>query len=121
LDFSHEIIDLSNKPPEFLQLYAKASGGAGAAKVPLLQTKESTIIESLDISRAVCRGSPLYPQESASTVDAFVALWCNEVEGAYYDVLRASSESQARFALAGYVASLAQLEDRLWQQRMQRR
>ena len=105
-----------------MDLYAKACGGSGSAKVPLLEMGDgSIIVESLDISRAICRDSVLYPPDDARLVDEFVHLWCDTIEGAYYDILRASTESQARFAVAGLISALSQLEDRLWQQRMQRR
>ena len=54
-------------------------------------------------------------------MDDFIHLWCATIEGAYYDILRASTDAQARFAVAGFISALSQLEDRLWQQRMQRR
>jgi len=49
--FTHEIIDLADKPSEFLRLSELASGGKGKSTVPLLEMGEDVVSESLDIVR----------------------------------------------------------------------
>ena len=49
--FTHEIIDLADKPSEFLSLSERASGGRGKSTVPLLEMGEDVVSESLDIVR----------------------------------------------------------------------
>ncbi len=115
MPFQHEIIDLSRKPAEFLDLYGR-SGRAGSAKVPLLELDGEVIVESIDIARRVARlpgGESLLPPDGASRVDAFVRLWTGRVEGAYYDVLSAPSEPAAGLATSALVATLVQVEDAL--------
>lgn len=118
--FEHKLIDLARKPAEFTTLHAGASGaGAGAgAKVPLLQIGPEVVIESIDICRRIAaewpdRGADLSADERH--VGPFIELWTGRVEPAYYGVLSAGDESQARFALSGLVGALAEVEDRLWQ------
>ena len=87
--FQHELIDLARKPPEFLELHASVKPGE-TAKVPL-ELDGRVIVESVDVARAVCDGTPLYPPGEAACIDDFVAHW-STVERAYYAVLSASSE-----------------------------
>ena len=44
--FTHEIIDLSDKPSEFLRLSEVASGGRGTSTVPLLEMGEDVVCAS---------------------------------------------------------------------------
>ena len=106
-----------------MRLYASAvGGGAAVAKVPLLETSSGgVVVESIDIVRHLARGTELCPPGESGSLDAFVDLWTGTVERAYYDVLRASSEAQARFALTGLISALSQLEERLWECKMQQR
>jgi len=112
---------LARKPPRFLELASTAGRDAATAKVPLLECADGVIVESLDIARHLTRSTPLYPAGDSVAVDGFIELWCETVERTYYDVLRAGCNAEARSALAAFITALSQLEDRLWQQRMQRR
>lgn len=96
-------------------------GAGGRAKVPLLEAGGRVLVESIDIARDLARNSRLYPPGDAALIDGFIKQWCGDVEGAYYSVLRAESETQARSALAGLISALARLEESFWAQRMQRR
>lgn len=91
--------------------------------VPLLQLDDGSLVtESVPISRRIAtqfdEQAQLLPAADAPTVDAFVKLWTGRVEPAYYDVLRADSESQARFKSAALIEVLAQVEERLFAARM---
>ena len=86
--YKRQLIDLARKPPEFLELHASVKPGE-TAKVPLLELDGRVIVESVDVARAVCDGTPLYPPGEAACIDDFVSHWCT-VERAYYAVLSAS-------------------------------
>lgn len=116
MPFEHKLIDLARKPAEFTALYARAAGAGATAKVPLLDLAgEHPIAESLDIARHVAErlgGDALLP--AAPEVEGFISLWTERVETAYYDVLRAQSEPEARRARAALLEALALVEDRLF-------
>ena len=92
--------------------------------VPLLQLDDGSVVtESVPVSRRIAMtfgDRTLLPPADTSVVDSFVDLWTRRVEPAYYDVLRASTESQARFATAGYIESLAALDEQLFASAMRR-
>ena len=94
--FDHVIIDLANKPAEFLAL----SPTPHAAKVPLLELDDGTVVvESVDVARRIATDfgdRRLLPTGTERHVDAFVELWTGWVEHTYYAVLTAQSEAQAR-------------------------
>lgn len=122
--FTHELIDLSRKPAEFLELSRAA--GAPRGQVPLLEIEGDVIVESEVIVRRIATsfstGVNLAPAGSSGQhVEAFIALWSGCVESAYYDVLRASSESKVGAATAGLLSALADVETALWARRMESR
>ena len=98
--FDHAIIDLANKPAEFLAL----SPTPHSAKVPLLELDDgSVVVESVDVARRIATdfgGRRLLPIHAERRVDAFVALWTGRAEPAYYAVLTAQSEAQVRLERA---------------------
>lgn len=126
MPFRHELIDLSDKPAEFRALYATARGGA--AKVPLLELGEAgeaeAVVESLDIIRRIASewaGTGTDLAAGARHVEPFIELWTGRVEPAYYELLSAPSEPDARAARAGLIDSLAAVEESLWQRRLESR
>ena len=129
MPFEHEIINLSDKPPRFLELYERAAGGSETAKVPLLELFSSggsdVVIESEVVARRIATeyqtGSELLPPGDASHVDRFIKLWTGRVETTYYKVLRADCESSKMMHLAEFCASLAEVESALWERRVEGR
>jgi len=127
--FEHEIIELSDKPPRFLELYARATGHSQTAKVPLLELFSSggseVVIESEVVARRVATefetGSELLPPGDGSHVNRFIELWTRRVETSYYKVLSAECESSKMMHLAEFASSLAEVENALWERRMESR
>ena len=115
--FTHEIIDLSRKPAEFLEL-------SPTGMVPLLQLDDGSLVtESVPVSRRIASqfaDEQLLPPRESSRIDEFVAHWTKAVEPAYYEILRADTEPQARFATAGYIETLAVVEEQLFSSAMSR-
>ena len=118
--FEHVLIDLRAKPADFLAL-------SPTGLVPLLQLDDGSVVsESTVVARRVATEFPLgahggvdlMPSSAVADIDAFVRHWCDVVEPAYYGVLSAETEAQARFKTAGLLEALAQVEDQLWQRRM---
>lgn len=111
MPFDHVIIDLAQKPAEFLQL-------SPTGLVPLLQLQDGTLVtESIPVSRKVATsfaGQQLRPPRDAATIENFINLWTERVEPAYYEILRAASEPQARFATVGYLGALSAVEEALF-------
>eukprot|EP00547_Thalassionema_nitzschioides_P010933 CAMPEP_0194262450 /NCGR_PEP_ID=MMETSP0158-20130606/46552_1 /TAXON_ID=33649 /ORGANISM="Thalassionema nitzschioides, Strain L26-B" /LENGTH=211 /DNA_ID=CAMNT_0039002607 /DNA_START=72 /DNA_END=705 /DNA_ORIENTATION=- len=138
VDFQHEIIDLNDKPEEFLAKYKEASGGYGSGLVPLLEHGDNLVIESDVIAKYVAqnidgvesdvvakyvaqnidgvdgKGDDLYPdnEEDIQQIDKFVSRW-QEVTDTYYDLLRASSQKKVTKLEPRFVKSLANIEDLL--------
>jgi len=127
--FEHEIIELSDKPPRFLELYARAAGHSQTAKVPLLELFSSggseVVIESEVVARRIATefetGSELLPPGDASHVNRFIELWTRRVETSYYKVLSAECESSKMMHLAEFASSLTEVENALWERRMESR
>ena len=87
--------------------------------MPLLELDDGTLVtESTPIVRRIFTEAQMLAPSDAPAVDAFVSAWTSEVEPAYYDVLRAGSEPQARFAMVGLLEALARVEERLFASRM---
>ena len=87
--------------------------------VPLLQLDDGELVtESVVVARRIATQfdahAQLLPAADAPAVDAFVRLWTEGVEPAYYDVLRAESESQAKFKTAILLEKLTVVEERLF-------
>lgn len=108
--FTHEIIDLSDKPSEFLRLSGAAGNGA---KVPLLEMGEQVVGESLDIVRLLGKDTSLLPAQGESHIEPVIELWVGQVEPAYYALLRASSEPEAQRLRLPLLQALSDLENRL--------
>ncbi len=122
--FTHEIVDLANKPSEFLALHASLPGG-GTGEVPLLEIDGQVVIESETIVRYIITkcgdgSTKLLPPGQAERfhVDSFIKLWTSTVEPRYYDVLAAPSENHAKYATAMFVEALIEVENALWGPRM---
>ena len=69
VQFEHKIIDLNNKPDEFIDLYQRASGGSRRGLVPLLELGDNLVIESDVVAKYVAqhiegvdgKGDGMYP------------------------------------------------------------
>jgi len=111
--FEHALIDLRDKPEAFLAL-------SPTGKVPLLEPDDGNVIsESVEIARHIAHTYKadevdLLPASRAPEIESFVKLWTESVEPAYYAVLGAESEDEARFGCVGLMESLQAVEDRLW-------
>ena len=121
----HEIIKLDEKPPEFLQLHASLPGG-GTGMVPLLEDGERVVIESEAIVRYIALerslqrdAAQLLPVEGRAYIERFIRLWTDTVESRYYSVLTALDEKTACFCTAGLVDALVQVENLLWEPRLE--
>lgn len=85
---------------------------------------DDVVIESLDICRRIASEFSGVGTElggGKSHVEPFIRLWTGRVESAYYELLSAHDESQARMRLAGLCEALAEVEDLLWQRRLEGR
>lgn len=114
--FEHALIDLKKKPESFLSI-------SPTGMVPLLELDDGSVVtESVPVARRVATEftdhANLRPSGDASSVDAFVELWTGKIEPSYYRILSADSEPQCKFAAAGFVEALAEVEDALWQRAM---
>ena len=123
MPFEHKIIDLSNKPPEFLEKYAQASGSTTArAKVPLLECggdndTQELVIESDVVAKFVAErlGSKnvMYPDdERRQRIDRFLAAF-ETVTKSYYDLLGARTSAQVEQAKQEFGTALCSLEEHL--------
>lgn len=122
MEFQHEIIDLKDKPKEFVARYKEASGGYGSGLVPLMEHKGNLVIESNVVARYVAqnidgvdgKGDDLYPDEGEDLeqIRAFMSSW-QEVTDTYYDLLSASSQSEVMKRKSEFFESLAAIDDLL--------
>lgn len=120
VDFEHKIIDLSNKPPAFVDKYALAVGNTGSrAKVPLLEYKGKIVVESDVVSKFVAQeiGSDdsMYPkndEEARGRVDQFLKAFETAIQG-YYAFLSASNEDEVVTGREAFCQSLQGLNDAL--------
>jgi len=117
VQFEHQLIELKNKPSEFLDL-------SPTGKVPLLQLDDgSCVSESINVARHIAKvfkdHADLLPAYGIPLVDAFLDLWTQRVEPAYYKVLGAESEGQVQFALVGLMEAMQAVENILWSSAMQ--
>ena len=100
VDFDHRIIDLRDKPDDFLTKYREASGGYGSGMVPLLEHGDNLVIESDVVAKYVAehvaKVNEMYPSDEyhRETIDEFLDLWF-PISDKYYDVLTATSEKEA--------------------------
>jgi len=109
--FTHEIIDLADKPSEFLRLSELASGGKGKSTVPLLEMGEDVVSESLDIVRLLGKDTSLLPKQGDDHIEPFITHWVEQVVPAYYELLRAPSEQQAQARRYPLLQALSELEN----------
>jgi glutathione S-transferase len=113
--FSHEIIDLERKPAEFLRL-------SPTGKVPLLVLDDGECVsESVVVARRIATEfapEELLPTSEVQIIDAFVELWTQEVEPAYYSILTANTEPEARRSTAAFLEVLSKVEDAIFQRRL---
>jgi len=121
VEFQHNIIDLKDKPREFVAKYKEASGGYGSGLVPLLEHGDNLVIESDVVAKYVAqnidgvdgKGDDLYPSldsdEDIQQIDNFMLQW-QDVTDTYYDLLRASSQKEAEKREVAFVKSLAAID-----------
>ena len=120
VDFEHKIIDLSNKPPAFLDKYALAVGNTETrAKVPLLEYEGKIVVESDVVCKFVAQeiGSDdsMYPkndEEARGRVDQFLKAFETANQG-YYSFLSASNEDEVVKGRDAFCQSLQGLNDAL--------
>jgi glutathione S-transferase len=116
VEFEHKLIDLSNKPRDFLERYQAASGRAyGAGLVPLLEHDGNLVIESDVVAKYVSqhikgvdgRGNDLYPTNKADEelIKSFMNNW-GHVTDTYYSVLTATSEKEVKKRKTSFIQSL---------------
>ena len=120
--FKHEIIDLKNKPPEFIAKYRQASGGVGSGLVPLLEHGGDLVIESDVVAKYVAQeidgvggmGEKLYPktEEDMALIETFLSRW-QYVTDTYYDFLRSTSQKEADKHEIHFFQSLGDIDDLL--------
>lgn len=117
-DFDHRLIDLKNKPSDFVAKYRKANGGGGSGLVPLLEVGERLVIESDVVTKYVGthldKGRVLHPSECSDLVEEFLQHW-QKVTDAYYDCLRATSELEAQESEESFWETLEYLDDHFMQ------
>jgi len=116
IDFEHKIIDLKNKPAEFVAKYQQANGGSGSGLVPLLENGDELVIESDVVAKYIGKHldpqNILYPQDSCQRVDTFLDTW-EQVTDRYYDFLRATSLQDAQQREGSFLRALEAVEDQL--------
>jgi len=122
IDFEHKIIDLKDKPTEFVAKYKEASGGYGSGLVPLLEHDDILVIESDIVAKYVAQniegidgvGGKLYPEseEDVEQIQTFMKRW-QHVTDTYYDLLTASSEKEVVKRKKEFIKSLAGIDNLL--------
>ena len=111
MPFEHKIIDLKQKPADFLRL-------SPTGLVPLLELDDGTVVsESVVVARHIAvtfdQHAQLLPPSDQPLVDDFVKFWSSRVEPAYYEILKASSEAQVQIAVDAFRRVLVQVDERL--------
>ena len=122
MDFQHNIIDLSEKPAEFVEKYRRASGGYGSGLVPLLEHNDHIVIESEVIAKYIAqningidgKGDDLYPsnEKDMEQIQSFMARW-QHVTDSYYDLLRATSQKEVDKHEVSFIQSLQTVDELL--------
>jgi glutathione S-transferase len=119
--FEHRLIDLSDKPDDFLEKYRLAAGSPVASgMVPLLEHQEQLVIESDVVAKYVAQNvgenDGMYPAttnpEACQTIDQFLSTWYPIVDK-YYDLLCAGSVQSAKKRQEIFADSLSVLESQL--------
>jgi glutathione S-transferase len=116
VDYEHKRIDLSNKPPEFCDKYAKAWNANGSPKVPLLEHGDLLVTESIEVTKYIGQNiagtkdglvlSPINDDAKLQMIQDFLKVWEYKVTPAYYNCLTAPSEPLARTATQTFLAVL---------------
>ena len=119
--FEHRLIDLSDKPDDFVQTYRMAAENPVASgMVPLLEHGDHLVIESdvvaKYVSQFVGEDDYMYPASTnliaCKTIDNFLSTWYPVVDK-YYDVLCAGSVESASKREKHFAQSLSSLESQL--------
>jgi glutathione S-transferase len=119
--FEHRLIDLSDKPNDFLEKYRLAAGSPVASgMVPLLEHQEQLVIESDVVAKYVAQNvgekDDMYPAttnpEACQAIDQFLSTWYPVVDK-YYDLLCAGSVQSAKKRQEIFADSLSVLESQL--------
>ena len=109
--FEHKIIDLGNKPDDFLDKYRLATGNS-RGMVPLLEDGETLVVESDVVAKYVAEnfgGAALYPSDAVDQIEDFLDNWHSIVDK-YYDVLSATSQKSATDKEKIFTKSFSALE-----------
>ena len=120
MPFEHKLIDLSNKPDDFLDKYQLATGNRRGL-VPLLEFGEDDlVVESDVVAKYVAqniqgvggKGDELYPKtkEDEKLIDSFLSKW-SRVTDTYYSVLTATSQKQVDQNIQSFLSSLKTIDD----------
>lgn len=111
VEFEHRIIDLSDKPQEFLDKYALVS--RGTAQVPLLEYENDLVVESEDVTKYIANNMPGEPLSfDAVAVERFLDTWHVAVDE-YYSILSAGNEKSVERSFGRFVDLLATLDSLL--------
>ena len=114
------MIDLSNKPADFLEKYQLASGRSyGSGLVSLLEHRDELVIESDVVTQYISKhiegvdkkGDGLYPAnlEDEELIETFLDEW-GSVTDRYYSILTATSQNDVDRCIANWVQSLETIE-----------
>ena len=124
VNFEHKLIDLSNKPADFLEKYQLASGRSyGSGLVPLLEHGDKLVIESDVVTKyiskhikGVGKGDGLYPtnEEDVELINTFLDEW-GSVTDRYYSILTATSQKEVDRCVAKWAQRLETIESILKQ------
>jgi len=122
VEFDHKIIDLKDKPSEFVAKYREASGGYGSGLVPLLEHENNLVIESDVVTKYIAKnidgvtgkGDFLYPEneEDKKHVELFLCKWQDLVD-TYYELLTASSQKEVDEIEPSFKENFGAIEDLL--------
>lgn len=119
--FEHRIIDLTNKPEDFVEKFKLANGGVGSGLVPLLEDHERNrlVIESDVVTEYIAKNVDaegtanlhLYPSSNLDhdLIQAFKSTWYIATD-CYYDILRATSEHEVKRYLETFLNCIAALD-----------
>jgi glutathione S-transferase len=107
VDFEHRLVDLQNKPADFVSKYAAAIGTTDVssvrAKVPLLEYGDETlVVESEDVIKFIGQtmgtNDDMYPSSANDTrrarIESFIKAFERTIQG-YYKFMTATNEDEA--------------------------
>lgn len=119
--FEHRIIDLSDKPDDFVETYRMAAENPVASgMVPLLEHGDHLVVESDVVAKYIAqyvgKDDAMYPAstnlKACESIDNFLSTWYPVVDK-YYDVLCAGSVESAAKRETIFAQSLSSLESQL--------